>query len=269
MTSIALLILNSLMIIGVCSLISYVIMRWSFSAKRNARLVERYHNLPIAGLNSGAIILLSLGLAFIFSDISTVRIRAKAAVLQEADAIRTLGRMSLNIDPTVGIPLMASAREYTAVVLEKEWPALNQGSSDAIRSGVSSALSPLTRLSDIVYSPESIAKLPAVTSMHLANLVSRIREQRLQRIDASDFGMGLRGYMLVVITLLATTVLLSLSMLTRPASQFISNFCLFFVTLTAAYLAFLSQNPFFGLDAVTDAPLREALDRLNSMTLTR
>jgi hypothetical protein len=269
MISIALIVLNFLMIIGISWLISYVIMRWCFSAKRNARLVERYHNMPIAGLNSGAIILLSLGLAFIFSDISTVRSRAKASTLQEADAIRTLGRMSLNIDPAVGIPLMTSAREYTAAVLEKEWPALNRGSADAIRSGVSSALPPLTLMSDIVYSPESIAKLPTVTSMHLANLVSRIREQRLQRIDASNFGMGLRGYMLVAITLLATTVLLSLSMLTKPASQFISNFCLYFVTLAAAYLAFISQNPFFGLDAVDNTPLREALDRLNSMTLTR
>ena len=177
MTSIALGILNFLMIVGVSYLISYFIMRWSFSAKRNAKLVERYHNMPIAGLNSGAIILLSLGLAFIFSDISTVRSRAKASTLQEADAIRTLGRMSLNIDQTIGVPLMASAREYTASVLEKEWPAMSQGTSDAIRSGVSSALTPLTRMSDIVYSPESIAKLPTVTSMHLANLVSRIREQ--------------------------------------------------------------------------------------------
>ena len=58
-------------------------------------------------------------------------------------------------------------------------------------------------------------------------------------------------------------------MLTKPASQFISNFCLYFVTLAAAYLAFISQNPFFGLDAVNNTPLREALDRLNSMTLTR
>jgi hypothetical protein len=124
-------------------------------------------------------------------------------------------------------------------------------------------------MSDIVYSPESIAKLPTVTSMHLANLVSRIREQRLQRIDASDFSMGLRGYMLVAITLLATSVLLSLSMVTKPASQFISNFYLFFVTLAAAYIAFLSQNPFFGLDAVKNIPLQEALDRLNNMALTR
>jgi hypothetical protein len=81
--------------------------------------------------------------------------------------------------------------------------------------------------------------------------------------------MGLRGYMLVAITLLATSVLLSLSMLTKPASQFISNFYLFFVTLAAAYIAFLSQNPFFGLDAVKNIPLQEALDRLNNMALTR
>lgn len=261
--------MNFLMLVGISGLIAYSIMRWSFSKKRHARLVDRYHNLPIAGLNSGAIILLSLGLAFIFSDISTVRTRAKAATLQEADSLRTLGRISINIDPAIGLPLMESTKEYTAAVLEKEWPALRRGSSDEIRGGLSSALGPLARMSDIVYSSENIAKLPPVTSMHLGNLVSRIREQRLQRIDASGFGMGLRGYLLVSITLFATAALLSLSMLTKPASQFISNFFLFFVTLSAAYIAFLSQNPFFGLDAVTKMPLQEALDRLNAMTLAR
>jgi hypothetical protein len=269
MTSIALIILNFLMIVGASWLISYIIRRWSFSPKRHAKLSARYDGMSIAGLNSGAIILLSLGLAFVFSDISAVHTRAKNATIQEADAIRTLGRMSLNIDPTIGVPLMASVREYSAAVLEKEWPALRRGSSDAIRSGASSALTSLTVMSDIVYSPEHIAKLPTVTSTQLASLVTRIREQRLQRIEASDFGMGLRGYMLVAITLVTTSALLSLSMLTKPETQFISNFFLFFVTLLASYLAFVSQNPYFGLDVVSNMPLREALDRLKNMTLTR
>jgi hypothetical protein len=81
--------------------------------------------------------------------------------------------------------------------------------------------------------------------------------------------MGLRGYMLVAITLVTTSALLSLSMLTKPETQFISNFFLFFVTLLASYLAFVSQNPYFGLDVVSNMPLREALDRLKNMTLTR
>ncbi|MFM7008037.1 MAG: hypothetical protein ACKO0Z_01685 [Betaproteobacteria bacterium] len=267
MTMIVLIALHALVIAGVSATLAYIVMRWSFSSKRHAKLAERFNGLSVVGLNSG--ILLALGLAFIFNDISTVHSRAKTAVLQEADAIRTLGRMSLNIDPSVGIPLMAATKEYTEAVLNKEWLAMRRDTSEDIRSGASSALTPLTVMSDIVYSSENIAKLPTVTSTHLAGLVSRIREQRLQRIDASDFSMGLRGYLLVSITLITTAVLFTLTMLTKPSAQFISNFFLFLVTFLAAYLAFSSQNPFHDLDAISPLPLQEAFDRLNAMTLTR
>ncbi len=268
MTTIAVLTLYILVIGSISAAIAYAIMRWSFSPKRHMKLAARYDGMPIAGLNSGAIILLSLGLAFIFSDISAVHTRAKNSTFQEADAIRALGRMAVHIDPTVGVPLIKSAQQYTTDVLEKEWPALKQGSSSAIRSGASSALASLTVMADLVYSPEHIVKLPTVTGTQLANLVTRIGEQRLQRIEASNFGMGLRGYVLVAITLIATSILLSMATLVKPATQFISNFFLFFITILATYLAFDSQNPFFGLDVVTNMPLREALDRLNATAMT-
>jgi hypothetical protein len=67
--------------------IAYLIMRWTFSEKRHAKLLYRYTDINVT-VNSGAIVLLSLGLAFVFGDISGVRSRAKLAILQEADAIR-------------------------------------------------------------------------------------------------------------------------------------------------------------------------------------
>jgi hypothetical protein len=190
----------------------------------------------IVGLNSGAIILLSLRLAFVFSDIFNVHNRTKTAVLQEADALRTLGRTTLNIDPSIGIPLMKATREYTEAVLQKEWPELKAGRSEAIRNGNQSALQPLTVMSDLVYSPDTSTKVPNATSMQLGLLVSRIREQRLLRVDTRNFSIGLRGLLLAG---------------------------------AAMYLAFASQNPFHSLDFVSNAPLQEALDRLQNMQLAR
>ena len=89
------------------------------------------------------------------------------------------------------------------------------------------------------------------------------------RIDASTFSIGVRGLILAVITLAASSVLISLALLTKHRMQFVSNFALFVVTLTGMYLAFAAQNPFAGLDFLVDAPLREALDRLNNMQLTK
>jgi len=269
MNTTAALILNFLLIGVLSASIAYAIMRWSFSPTRHVELARKFDGTNISGLNSGAIILLSLGIAFVFSDISNVHIRAKTSLLQEADAVRTLGRLALNIDSSVGAPLMAATRNYTSDVLHKEWPALQQGNSQAIRKGESSALQPLTVMSDIVYAPENLTRLPAITSMHLGNLVTRIREQRLLRIDASDFSIGIRGLLLASITLLASSALLSLAMLTKPSVQYLSNFLLYLVTLLALFLAYIAQNPFSGLDIISSAPMQEALDRLTNMQLTR
>lgn len=269
MTSFALIMLNLMVIAAMCALVSYGIMRLTFHPKIHPKLVEGYQGINTAGLNSGAIILLSLSIAFVFNDISTTRTRAKLAVLQEADALRTLGRASLNLDPAIGSQIMVAAREYTEILLKKEWPALANRHSTEIRSGQASALQPLTILSDIVYAPEHLATLPNATSMQLSSLVTKIREQRLNRIDASEFTIGVRGRVLGVITLFASLVILSFANLTRKPIQLLSNFMLLLVTTSAMYIIFMTQNPFSGLDSVSDLPLRDALDRLNNMKLTR
>lgn len=267
MNHIAWMIVNLSIILAASAGIAYLIMRWTFSAKRHPKLLHRYTDINVT-VNSGAIVLLSLGLAFVFGDISNVRSRAKLAVLQEADAIRTIGRMSLTLDPSIGEPLMKSTRAYTKAVLEKEWPQLARGTPDEIRTGQHSALAPLTVMSDIIYVPSNLLKMPNASSMQLSNLITRIREQRLLRIDASSHNIGLRSALLAAITILASCVIVSLVNLHRRGAQFLSNFVLFAMTASVFYLAFSTQNPFSGPDFVSNAPIQEAFDRLNNMRLT-
>jgi len=136
-----------LLIVLISAVIAYLIMRWCFSPKRHAELVHKFDGINISGLNAGAIVLLSLGIAFVFSDISNIHIRAKTSLLQEADAVRTLGRISLNIEPEVGAPLMEATRAYVSSVLQKEWQAMQQGDALSIRQGTKSALTSLTVMS--------------------------------------------------------------------------------------------------------------------------
>jgi len=249
--------------------LAYLIMKWTFSSKRHKRLFKSFNGMSITGLNSGAIILMSLSLAFVFSQISTVNQSAKLAVLQESDALRTIGRISLNIDPELGVPLMSATRLYAQTVIDEEWPQLNKGKSTEIRQGIGSALIPLTKMSDIVYSHESLKKLPQATSNQLSQLVTRIRENRLTRIDASNYSIGMRALILALITTVTSSVMISLSELSKPRAQFLSNFTFFIVLLTAMYLAYAAQNPFAGLDSIPDTPVREALDRLYKMQLAK
>lgn len=246
-----------------------MIMRWTFSPSRHERLFQNYNGMNIAGLNSSAIMLLTLGLAFVFNQISTTHQSAKLAVLQEVDALRTLGRISISIDPKIGVPLLNATRLYTQAVIEKEWPKLNQGKSSVIHKGVDSALQPLSEMSGIVFATDNLSKLPAATSNQLSQLVTRIHEKRLMRIDASTFSIGVRGLILAIITLTASSTLISLALLSKHRMQFVSNLTLFMVALTGMYLAFAAQNPFAGLDFLVDAPFREALDRLNNMSIPK
>ena len=259
--------LSFLLIILFSATVAYLIMRWCFSPKRHAELVHKFDGINISGLNAGAIVLLSLGIAFVFSDISNIHIRAKASLLQEADAIRTLGRISLNIDSEVGEPLMAATRTYVSDVLQKEWPAIHQGSARSIRKSSHNALTALTVMSDIAYDPYTLAKVPALTASQLGNLVMRIRAERLIRIEISEYRIGSRGLILATLTLIASCVILSMAMLKKPAAQYLCIFSFFVISLSALYLAYASQNPFAGLDAISNAPLQEALDRLKVMKL--
>lgn len=246
---------------------AYLIMRWCFSPKRHAELLRKFDGINISGLNAGAIVLLTLGIAFVFSDISNIHIRAKTSLLQEADALRTLGRISLNIEPEVGAPLMTATRTYVSDVLQKEWLAMQQSKALSIRQSNQSALTALTVMSDIVYDPFNLSKMPALTASQLGNLVARIREHRLVRIEISDYKIGFRGLILATLTLVASCVILSLAMLKKPAAQYLCVFSLFVISLSALYLAYASQNPFAGLDAISNAPLQEAFDRLKVMKL--
>lgn len=267
MNTVLLITLNFLLIILLSATIAYLIMRWCFSPKRHAKLVRKFDGINISGLNAGAIVLLSLGIAFVFNDISNIHIRAKTSVLQEADALRTLGRISLNVDTEIGAPLMAATRNYVSFVLQKEWPAMQQSNALSIREGTQSALSPLTMMSDIVYDPYSLNKLPALTASQLSNLVTKIREQRLVRIEISEYKIGSRGLILAALTLIASCVILSMAMLQKPSAQYLCIFFFFVISLSALYLAYASQNPFAGLDAISNAPLQEAFDRLKVMKL--
>jgi hypothetical protein len=69
--------------------------------------------------------------------------------------------------------------------------------------------------------------------------------------------------------LASSGALLSLSLLTKAPTQFISNFALFLVTLTGICLAYAAQDPFAGIDSLVDTPLGEALERLNNMRLAK
>lgn len=244
-------------------LIAFLIARVTFHPSLNKKLNANFDGIVF--INHGSLIFLSLCLAFIFSDVAQVSAKARAAIISEADALRTLGRISLSLDPRVGDPLMATLKQYTQDVLQKEWPEMQRPSGAQVSTSESSALGPLTKMSDIVFNPQNQSLLSPSLTNQLISFTNRIREQRLLRVEYSRYSIGYPRLGLIIFLLSASVILLTLSAVSKRPVQIVSNFTLLLLTLISLLVVYTQQNPFAALDAISPLPLEEALQRLELM----
>jgi hypothetical protein len=244
-------------------LLAFFIAHVTFRPSLNTKLVGMFDGIVF--INHGSLIFLSLSLAFIFSDVAQVNVKARAAVISEADALRTLGRISLSLDRRVGEPLMATLKQYTQDVLQKEWPEMRRSAGADLSISESSALAPLTKLSDIVFNPHNQSLLTPALTGQLISYTNRIREQRLLRIEFSRYSIGYPRLGLILFLLSASVILLTLSAVSKRPVQIVSNFTLLLLTLISLLVVHTQQNPFAALDAVSPLPIEEALRRLELM----
>ena len=247
-------------------LLAFLIAYVTFRPFWHEKLVDMFGG--IQNINLGSVIFLSLSLAFVFSDVAQVHLRARAAVISEADALRTLGRISLSLDARVGDPLMAAVRQYTQDVLQKEWPEMSRSGGASFSTNESSALGPLTRMSDIVSNPQNQLLLNAPMTNQLILLTNRVREQRLLRAEASRYTIGYPRLGLVLFLLSVAIAVLTLSAISKRPMQIISNFTLLWLALISLLVVYTQQNPFAALDHVSPLPIEEALQRLQLMKKT-
>ena len=249
---------------ALCLLIAFLIAQVTFSKALNAKLVEMFSGLH--ALNTGTVIVLSLSLAFVFGDVAQVHLRARAAILNEADSLRTLGRTSLSVDARVGDPLMTAIQQYAHDVIQKEWPDMARSAGANFSTSESSALAPLTRMSDIVLNPHNQQFMSQSTANQLVTLTNRVREARLLRAESSRYHIGYPRLGLVLLLLGAAIAVLTLSALSKRPMQIFANFILLWIATISLLVVCAQQNPFSALDFVSSLPLQEALQRLQVMT---
>lgn len=247
-------------------LLAFFIAYVTFHPFWHAKLVDMFGG--IQNINLGSVIFLSLSIAFVFSDVAQVHLRARGAIIVEADALRTLGRISLSLDDRVGAPLMASVQQYTRDVLQKEWPEMRHPTAGSFSTNESSALGPLTRISDIASHPQNQQLLSPIMTNQLMLLSGRVREQRLLRVEASRYTIGYPRLGLVLFLLTVAVAVLSLSAISKRPMQIVSTFTLLWLTLISLLVVYTQQNPFAALDYVSPLPIEEALQRLQVMKKT-
>ena len=193
-------------------------------------------------------VLFGLFSAFIANDVQHRNAEVKAAILREADGLRTILQFAEAVGPT-GSPVTAAVVDYTQSVLTKEWQAMRH------HGGVTEDLGALRSLTLAVLTPEWTAALPIGANQAVFEGLVEVRQARLERLTlAAGIGDQMNWLAMLVLGVL-TQVAVAVVQLDRLRPQALALFV--FTTAFAATVALigLAGQTFSGAD-IDAAPLR-------------
>jgi hypothetical protein len=196
-------------------------------------------------------VMFGLFAAFLANDVQRRDAEAQAAVLREADGVRTILRISEALGQAAD-PVKAAAVDYAQSVLNEDLPAMRQ------RGTVADDLGALRNLGLAVLAPSFTASAPPAAQTAMLNGLVELRQARLARLtlggDASAPLNWLATIMLGVLTQIAVAVV-QLDKI-RPQALALFVFTTAFATTVA--LIGLGERPFSGR-TIDDSPLRAAV----------
>src|SRR5262245_16200432 len=120
-------------------------------------------------------VLFSLFAAFLANDVQHRAGEAQAAVLREADGIRTILRLSEALSAP-GAPLKAAVVDYGQSVLDKEWPRMQEGK-------LVDDLQAFRNLTLAAMAPELVAVTPPAAHQAILSGLVEIRQARRERFS--------------------------------------------------------------------------------------
>lgn len=196
-------------------------------------------------------VLFSLFAVFLASEVWHQSERARAAIANEADGIRTILRVAETVG-AAGQPLKAEVVEYTELLLTDEWPAMNEGriTGHSIQS--------IHELLQVIVGPKIVAAMPATVHGAVVDAFVQIRHARIEReAVAARHGASLNWLSMLILGVL-TQVAVAVVQLDKLRPQALALFV--FTTAFAATVALigLHERPFATL-SIDNAPLRAAL----------
>ena len=200
-------------------------------------------------------VLFGLIMAFLANDTWTAHDRAAAAVLQEADLIRGLAVLTRSMPPPERHELEAAILAYGQASLA-EWPML------ARRQTHPSARRDSDRLLSLVAARSTNAAVTAPVQTLMLNQVAGIRVSRDQRIGLSRthvnplkwLGMALLGFL--------TLVTVAVIHADNPRAALTAMILFGLAAVPTAAIVLIHANPFRSPNAVSSAPIAEALSPL-------
>lgn len=206
-------------------------------------------------INGTVSLLFGLFGAFLANDIWTRNQLAQQAVIEEADAIRTLARLSEGMKGG-GEVMRDSLADYARTVIDKDWPAMSHGARSL------DILPKVRAISNLIVSGAVAEQIQPVVQMKLLESYMQLREQRQKRVQMAEARtFTIKWHALFVFALL-TQVAITITHLLKPKAMLLAQ--LVFATALSVCLAILITNefPFSELNPISPAPLESAVASL-------
>ena len=196
-------------------------------------------------------VMFGLFAAFLANDVQRRDAEAQAAVLHEADGVRTILRLSEAMGEA-GTPVKAAAVGYAQSVLDEELPAMRQ------RGAVTEDLDAVRNLILAVMAPAMTASAPPAAHEAMVGGLIDLRQARLARVTLAGGESATLNWLAVIVLGVLTQFAVAVVQLDKMRPQALALFV--FTTAFAATVALigLGERPFSGR-AINDAPLRAAV----------
>jgi hypothetical protein len=196
-------------------------------------------------------VMFGLFAAFLANDVQRRDAEAQAAVLHEADGVRTILRLSEAMGEA-GTPVKAAAVGYAQSVLDEELPAMRQ------RGAVTEDLDAVRNLILAVMAPAMTASAPPAAHEAMVGGLIDIRQARLARVTLAGGESAALNWLAVIVLGVLTQFAVAVVQLDKMRPQALALFVFTTAFAATVVLIGLGERPFSGR-AINDAPLRAAI----------
>ena len=196
-------------------------------------------------------VLFGLFAAFLANDVQRRDAEAQAAVLREADGVRTILRLAEALGQTAE-PIRAAAVSYAQSVVTQELPAMRQ------RGVIAEDLGALRNLGIAMLSPSFTASAPPPAQTAMLGGLVEVRQARLARFTLAGDESAPLNWVATIMLGVLTQIAVAVVQLDKIRPQALALFVFTTAFATTVALIGVNERPFSGR-TIDDSSLRAAV----------
>lgn len=238
------------------TLAAVVAVHWLIRSPRWAASMNALHGVAPPFINIIGV-LFGLTLAFLANDTWSARDRAMNSVYREADALQGLSALSDTLPEPLRARVRSALSDYANASVA-EWPLLAQRSaSPAVMARADTLLTLLAGrdVGQAVGSPVQAL---------LLQKASELRNDRDQRVALSQTHVNPLKWLGMAFLGLLTLLSIAVVHVDKPRAALVSIVLFALAAAPTAAIVLIQGNPFEEPTAVTPAPIRQAIDNMQS-----